>query len=105
MKTLFKIFFAHPRHEILPLIEKQEEFYPFEEKLTKLYLNKKSKKENELKEYEEIMSNSTNILLNHINLKKMKADDSMKQVYDLLLKRIDALSGRRLLDDDYNIVW
>lgn len=101
MKTLFKIFFAHPRHEILPLIEKQEEFYPFEEKLTKLYLNKKSKKENELKEYEEIMNSSTNILINHISLRKMKADDSMKQVYDLLLKRIDALSGRRLLDDEY----
>uniref|UniRef100_A0A915MAA8 Uncharacterized protein n=1 Tax=Meloidogyne javanica TaxID=6303 RepID=A0A915MAA8_MELJA len=32
---------------------------------------------------------------------KMKADDSMKQVYDLLLKRINALSGRRLLDDEY----
>ncbi|CAK5125116.1 unnamed protein product [Meloidogyne enterolobii] len=101
MKTLFKIFFAHPRHEILPIIEKQDEFYPFEEKLKNLYLNKKSKKETELKKYEEIMSNSTKILLNHINLKKMKVDDSMKQVYDLLLKRIDAFSGRRLLNDDY----
>ncbi|KAL7075445.1 hypothetical protein ACQ4LE_005083, partial [Meloidogyne hapla] len=91
MKTIYKIFFAHPRHEILPIIEKQIEFYPYEENIKNLYLNKKvSEERGEI------------ILIKHINLKKLEADDSTKLVYDLLLKRIDAMIGKRLLGDhDY----
>ncbi|KAF7631158.1 hypothetical protein Mgra_00008597 [Meloidogyne graminicola] len=94
LKTVYKIVFGRSRHEILPLLEGQEEFYPFEGKLEKIYLEKKFTEEKG-----EMWNNTPKSLEKHIKFKKFEANNSMKKVYDLLLKRIDAILGKRLLDD------
>uniref|UniRef100_A0A915P6R0 Uncharacterized protein n=1 Tax=Meloidogyne floridensis TaxID=298350 RepID=A0A915P6R0_9BILA len=94
-KLIYEILFARPRHEIKPIIKNTNKYYPFIEAVEKIY----NKNHNLLLED----NNSEKPLLEkHLKLKmKLNKDKGMKQVYKLLIKRIDAINkGIEIVDEN-----
>lgn len=90
--------FARPRHEIKPIIRNNNKYYPFMEAVNKIY----NKYPNLLLEDNNSDNNSDKPLLEkHLKLKKkLNKNKGMKQVYELLIKRIDAINkGIGIVDE------
>uniref|UniRef100_A0A915MXX2 Uncharacterized protein n=1 Tax=Meloidogyne javanica TaxID=6303 RepID=A0A915MXX2_MELJA len=93
-KLIYEILFARPRHEIKPIIKNTNKYYPFMEAVEKIY----NKNHNLLLED----NNSEKPLLEkHLKLKKkLNKDKGIKQVYEMLIKRVDAINrGVGIVDE------
>uniref|UniRef100_A0A915P9D1 Uncharacterized protein n=1 Tax=Meloidogyne floridensis TaxID=298350 RepID=A0A915P9D1_9BILA len=98
LKLIYEILFARPRHEIKTIIRNNNKYYPFMEAVNKIY----NKYPNLLLEDNNSDNNSDKPLLEkHLKLKKkLNKNKGMKQVYELLIKRIDAINkGIGIVDE------